>query len=104
MAKMCTVSRLERQFATLYLFHAPTSSGPALVTVGSCWSLASHQNLFHLFPYPYIPVLGIDSNLDMRSLLDVLLDVPVERILGDNHVHVTLSRTLHLDIGCEVAI
>ena len=24
MAKMCTVSRLERQFATLYLFHAPT--------------------------------------------------------------------------------
>ena len=24
MAKMCMVSRLERQFATLYLFHAPT--------------------------------------------------------------------------------
>ena len=27
MAKMCTVFRLERQFATLYLFHAPTSIG-----------------------------------------------------------------------------
>ena len=27
MAKMCTVSRLERQFATLYLFHAPTFRG-----------------------------------------------------------------------------
>ena len=27
MAKMCTVSRLERQFATLYLFHAPTWGG-----------------------------------------------------------------------------
>ena len=27
MAKMCTVSGLERQFATLYLFHAPTEGG-----------------------------------------------------------------------------
>ena len=27
MAKMCTVSRLERQFATLHLFHAPTQPG-----------------------------------------------------------------------------
>ena len=27
MTKMCTVSRLERQFATLYLFHAPTGGG-----------------------------------------------------------------------------
>ena len=27
-AKMCTVSRLECQFATLYLFHAPTRTGP----------------------------------------------------------------------------
>ena len=27
MAKMCTVSRLERQFATLCLFHAPTGIG-----------------------------------------------------------------------------
>ena len=27
MAKMCTVSRLERQFATLCLFHAPTRGG-----------------------------------------------------------------------------
>ena len=27
MAKMCAVSRLERQFATLYLFHAPTGVG-----------------------------------------------------------------------------
>ena len=27
MAKMCTVSMLERQFATLYLFHAPTCGG-----------------------------------------------------------------------------
>ena len=29
MAKMCTVSTLERQFATLYLFHAPTGGGGA---------------------------------------------------------------------------
>ena len=28
MAKMCTVSGLERQFATLYLFHAPTPHPP----------------------------------------------------------------------------
>ena len=28
MAKVCTVSRLERQFATLYLFHAPTPPPP----------------------------------------------------------------------------
>ena len=28
MAKICTVSRLERQFATLYLFHAPTRDPP----------------------------------------------------------------------------
>ena len=27
MAKMCTVSRLERQFATLYLFHGPKAGG-----------------------------------------------------------------------------
>ena len=28
MAKVCTVSRLERQFATLCLFHAPTRISP----------------------------------------------------------------------------
>ena len=30
MTKMCTVSRLERQFATLCLFHAPTGGGSRL--------------------------------------------------------------------------
>ena len=38
MAKMCMVSRLERQFATLYLFHAPTwPRGPCEAS----WCLAA---------------------------------------------------------------
>ena len=60
MAKMCTVSRLERQFATLCLFHAPTricppqkkvwdgkglrqkerNSGHATTTIARCFSLS----------------------------------------------------------------
>ena len=40
MAKMCMVSRLERKFATLYLFHAPT---------GICVNTGRFGN-FALFP------------------------------------------------------
>ena len=43
MAKMCTVSRLERQFATLYLFHAPTpppQTGGGVSCVQVCAKIA----------------------------------------------------------------
>ena len=45
MAKMCTVSRLERQFATLYLFHAPTPpSQPAKWRIYSWISIKRTSN------------------------------------------------------------
>ena len=42
MAKMCTVSRLERQFATLYLSHAPTGGGGSHE-----WTSQSDRNLVY---------------------------------------------------------
>ena len=51
MAKMCTASRLERQFATLCLFHAPTRI-PPLCSFSENFSLPFPPQPPKTFPVP----------------------------------------------------